>query len=277
MEWNWLQSLLFGFLSGFGEFLPVSSDAHQRLFAYFTGAGNELLGFRLFCHAGSLLALLTCCRLQLRRLSRDRRIAAVSPKRRKRQPDRNTLMDLRVIRTASAVLLLGFLLYLPAQSFPQRLWVLALALGINGLILYLPQFFRTGNKESLSMSALDSLLIGLGGILGVVPGISRTGLLLSTARLRGLEGRYGADMALILSIPALLALIGFDIYGIATVQGAFSASLFFPYLLASAAAFAGAGLSVLLIRFLAVRIGFSGFAYYCWGTALLTFVLYLTI
>ena len=277
MEWNWLQSLLFGFLSGFAEFLPVSADAHQYLFAYFTGAGNELLCFRLLCHLGVLAALLLSCRTQMKRLARERRIAAVRPKRRKRQPDRNALMDMRVLRTAVFPLLLAFVLFSKALYVLRNAWLLALFLAVNGMIVYLPQFVRSGNKDSQSMSALDSLLIGLGGALAVIPGISRIGALISTGQLRGGDGRYTADMSLLLCIPALVVLIGFDICGIYLLHSAFSFGLFLHYLLAATAAFAGAYFGIILMRFLAVKVGFSGFAYYCWGAALLVFVLYLTI
>lgn len=277
MEWNWLQSLLFGFLSGFAEFLPVSADAHQYLFGYLTGAGNEMLGFRLICHFGVLAALLLSCSSQLKRLTRERRIAAAPQKRRKRQPDKKVLMDLRLLRTAAVPMLLAFVLFLKTQQTAQKLWLLALTLALNGVILYLPQFFPMGNKESQAMSSLDSLLIGLGGALAVVPGISRVGALISTGQLRGGDGQYTADIALLLCIPALVVLIGFDIYGIYLAQAALSFHLFLFYILAAAAAFAGAYFGILLMRFLAVKVGFSGFAYYCWGAALLTFVLYLTI
>ena len=277
MDWNWLQSLLFGFISGFAEFLPISSDAHQYLLGYFMGSGNELLGFRLFCHISVLAALLFSSRFQLKRLSRERRIAAAPLKRRKRQPDRNALLDLRLLKTAVIPIILAFAASWYTQCVFENLWALALVLIVNGILLYVPQFFPSGNKESQAMSALDALLIGFGGALAVVPGISRVGILTSVGQLRGADGRYCVDIALLLCIPALLILIGFDIYGLYLAQSVLAVSLFFSYLFAAAAAFAGAYFGILLLRFLAVKTGFSGFAYYCWGVALLTFALYLTI
>lgn len=277
MEWNWLQSLLFGFLSGFAEFLPVSAEAHQQLFGCLTGAGNEMLVFRLICHISVMAALLISCRAQLKRLSRERRIAASSQKRRRRQPDKIALMDMRLLRTAAIPMVLSFALYWKTQQLTEKLWVLSLILVINGVILYLPQFFSSGNKESQGMSALDSMMIGLGGALAVVPGISRIGTLISTGQIRGGEKRYITEIALLLCIPALLFLIFFDIYGIYIAETVLSLHLLLYYFLAAVAAFSGALFGIQFVRFLAVKIGFAGFAYYSWGVAMLIFVLYLTI
>ena len=277
MEWDWLHSLAFGLFSGFAEFLPISADAHQYLFSCVTGAGNELLGFRLICHISVLVVLFFSCRPQLSRLSRERRIAAAPAKRRRRQPDKLALLDLRVLRTTAVPMLLAFILFAKTQLLSQKLWELALLWAGNGLILFLPQFFRSGNKTSQGMSAVDSLLIGLCGAVAVIPGISRIGALISGGRIRGGDGRYTVDIALLLCIPALIILIGFDIYAIYLAESVMSFDLLVYYILAATASCAGAYFGILLLRFLAVKTGFSGFAYYCWGAALLTFALYLTI
>ena len=277
MEWNWMQSLVYGLISGVCEFLPVSADAHRALFSYLTGSGQEELAFRLICHVCILLALFLSCRPQLERLRRERKVAKVPAKKRRRQPDVRTVLDIRVLKTALLPLLLGLVFYLPARSFGNDLWQLALILAINGVILFLPQVFSRGNKDSRSMSAVDSLLMGLGYGVGVIPGISGIGTAVSLGKIRGLDRQYAVDMCLLLSIPALLALIGFDVYSIAAFGAAVSFGQIIPYILAGIAAFLGAYLCVILMRFLAVKIGFSGFSYYCWGAALFVFVLYLTI
>ena len=277
MEWNWLHSLIFGFLSGFAEFLPVSADAHQFLFSYVTGAGDELLGFRLISHISVLATLAFSCRKQTNRISRERRIATAPAKRRRRQPDKLAMLDMKVLRTAAIPMLLAFLAFKQTQMLSQKLWVMALLMTANGIILFLPQFFRSGNKNSQGMSAVDSFLMGLSGAVAIIPGISRIGALISGGKLCGGEGHYIADIALLLCIPALVVLIGFDIYAIYLAKSVFSLGYLVYYVLAAVAAGAGAYFGILLLRFMAVKIGFSSFSYYCWGAALLVFALYLTI
>jgi L-cysteine desulfidase len=61
---------------------------------------------------------------------------------------------------------------------------------------------------------------------------------------------------------------GNDAFGVMAILG---------YVLAALGAFLGASLSLHMMRSFSRKIGFSGFAYYCWGTALFTFIMYLSI
>lgn len=277
MEWGWLHSLLFGLIAGFSEFLPVSADAHRILFQRFTGAGNETGGFTLICHISILLALLLSCRPQMERIRRERRIASVPKRRRKRQPDPKVLLDVRVLKTAGVPVLIGSAAYLLMQEQGNRLWLLAIFLAVNGIIVYIPQIRRSGNKDSRTMSALDSLLFGFGSALASVPGLSRVGCGVTALQLRGADRQYALELGLLLSVPALVVLIGFDVYAVIAAAAVLSFQLILHYILAAAAAFAGAYFGIMLMRFLAVNAGFSGFSYYCWGAALLTLFLYLMI
>ena len=128
------------------------------------------------------------------------------------------------------------------------------------------------------MSRLDGFLIGLSGVLSVFPGISRVGATLSAASARGADRHNALSWSLLLSIPALVVLMGFDVLNLAT-QGidAFVVQRLIEYILTFITAYGGGYLSILIMRFLAVRSGFSGFAYYCWGASLFTFILYMAI
>lgn len=272
MELNWLESLIYGLLSGFAEFLPISSEAHRELFLKLVGAGDDPVS-RLAVHLGALLAVIICCATYISKLNRERRIAAIPKKRRKRQPDLRTILDLKVLRTAGIPVVLWFAAYPFAWDQGQRLWILALALILNGILLYVPQHYPIGNKDSLNLSASDSLLIGFVSGIGVFPGISRMGGALSAAQLRGADTRFSLDISFLLFIPAAIGLVFFDFYGIFT--GGATSFHFFQFLTAAAASFGGGCCGIYFMRFLAVKSGFSGFAFYSWGAALLAMLLYL--
>lgn len=272
MELNWLESLLYGMVSGLTEFLPISSEAHRTLFLKLVGAGDDPFS-RLAVHMGALLAVIFTCMPYIRKLTRERKIAAIPKKRRKRQPDLRSILDIRMLRTAAIPILVWFAAYPFVWDQGQRLWILSLALVMNGLLLYIPQFFPGSNKDSLTLAASDSLLIGFICGIGVFPGVSRLGGALSAARLRGADSRFSLDISFLLFIPASIGLIFFDCYAIAT--GASVSFHVLRFITASAASFAGACCGILFMRFLSVKSGFSGFAFYSWGAALLALILYL--
>ena len=275
VELNWLQSLLYGAVSGFSEFLPIDAGSHRKLLLLMMGAEKSpILEFTV--HLACLLSLVLSCWPQLFKLQRERRLAMVPTRHRKRQPDLRALKDMRFLRTALIPLLAGFFLVSQLQGI-QKLWHIAALLVVNGVLLYIPPYFPSGNKDSQTVSGLDGLLVGMGGVLGVVPGISRITGLTTVGLLRGCDRSYILDMGLLLSIPALAIVCIFDIVSIFTVGAALSGGMLLSCALALTAAFAAAYFGIMFIRFLAVKVGFSGFAYYSWGAALFAFILFLTI
>ena len=278
MDWNLITSLFYGFISGFTGLLPVSAESHQILFREITGVSQQSAGFRLACHIALLAALLVLFRPQLLRFRRERKLASVPARRRRRQPDVLALKEDRFWRTGLipaclVTLLLGF-----TRPYVQDLWFLAILSFACGLLMYLPQFYRRGNKVGETVSGLDGFLLGIGSGLASVPGLSGFAGGLFMGSVRGLDSRFAADNSLMMLIAVFPVLIGFDLYEIIFHAGAlFSAGWIVLYLFAALAAFGGACLAVKLVRFLAVRVGFSGFAYYCWGLSIFTFALYLIV
>ena len=101
MDWSWILSIGYGFLSGITSFMPVSSQAHQILFAQLTGIEGGFHGINLLCRLTALVALLIAFKTHFKRFRREQRIASMSPKRRKRTPDLGTMQDLRFLKMAA--------------------------------------------------------------------------------------------------------------------------------------------------------------------------------
>ena len=276
MELSWLESLIYGIISGLTEFLPISAEAHRAIFLRLIGAVDFPL-LRFMVHLGVLLALLITCAPILSKLNRERKIAAVKKKRRKREPDARSLTDIRFLRISAIALVVMFVLYPGVYDLHERLWILAGFLIVNGILLYIPQFLPGANKDSRSMSSLDSLTVGISGGLGVVPGLSRVALTISTSLMRGAEKRFALDNALLLSIPALGILALLDLIAVFSASAGVSFIVVLCCVTAGAGAFISAFLGMYIMRFLAVRAGFSSFAYYSWGLSLFSFILYLMI
>lgn len=269
-----LESILYGLISGFTEFLPVSSQAHQAIFMRLFGVDTRDPVRDLLVHIAMILALFTGCRSIFSRLHREKRLA--SRGRRSRTYASRGLYDLRLVRTAAVPLLIGLFLYASTSRLESSLVYLALFFVLNGMILIIPEYMHHANKDARSMTGLDGILIGLCGALSALPGISRIGTISAYASARGADKHHALNWALLLSVPALFLFCGFDILRLLSVDmGTVSFPIIIGYIFSALAAYCGSYLSIIFIRFLTVRTGFVGFAYYSWGAALFSLILYL--
>lgn len=278
MELNLFQSILFGLFSGLAEILPVSAPAHRAILMKLFGESGDSPLLSLMVHIATVAALYYSCHTQILRLLRAQKLAAVPKRRRKRPLDTNSLMDIRVLRTTLIPIILGFVLYPKVSSWGSNLLILGLLLLVNGVILYIPPYMPGSNKKSATMSRLDGFLMGLGGGLSVLPGISSIGTSTSIASVCGVDRQYALNTALLMNIPVTIGFIVFDFVAMFTAGvGSISFGFLFSCILAAAATFGGVYLAVKVMRGLAVNIGFSCFAYYSWGSALLAMFLYIII
>ncbi len=277
MNLNWLQSLLFGLLSGLADILPVSAQAHKAILLTVFGADGESPLMRLMIHLAVLASLYYSCRSQIRRMIRQRRLARVPKRRRKRPVDVRTLLDFRLLATMLIPLALAFFLYPKTSAMNLSLNWIALFLVLNGIILYLPNLLPSGNKDARSLSRLEGVLMGLCGGLSVFPGISSVGAITSAGSIFGAERSYIVNLSLMAQMAVTAILIVFDVVSLVTAGiGAAGFGAILCCLLAAAAAFAGVFAGIRVMRTMAVNIGFGVFAYYSLGLALLSFILYLS-
>ena len=82
---NWLESILYGFISGLSEFMPVSSQAHQAILLFLFGETEDPVLMRLFTKLGVMAALLYTSRTLLKRLQKEQQLKKVPKRRRRRQ------------------------------------------------------------------------------------------------------------------------------------------------------------------------------------------------
>ena len=274
MDFSWLQGLLYGLISGFTEFLPVSAETHRMLFLHLSGITPEPAVLRLCVRLFSLLGMILACRDILVRLRREQRLAAIPPRRRRRKPDQACMMELRLTKVAALASAVGLLFYNRFRQYTDVLWFHGAILVLNGILLYIPQFVLRGNKDARAMSSLDGVLIGIAGALSVLPGFSRMAAMVSVTRIRGGDKRFAVELALLLYIPMLTVLCLLDFVELISLQPQIG---FAVCAVASAAALAGGFLGTKLIRYFGRKPGFTAFAYHSWGAALLMLILYLTI
>lgn len=274
MNLNWFESLIYGLFSGLTDILPVSALAHKMLMVKFFGVRNGMELMDFFVHLAVAGALYISCRSQLTRMNRARRLARIPKKKRKRPLDMRSMMDLSLLRTMLVPAFLGLLLVRQGEKLQGNLMLLALFLFLNGMILYVPQFLPSGNRDSRTLSRVEGLLMGLSGVVSVVPGISAVGTAVSVGSVCGVDRSYALTMALMLDLFLAVGYLVLDVLGLMSIGlGTLSFLILLRYLITAAAAFAGTILAVRIMRYMANNDGYAVFAFYCFGLALFTFIL----
>lgn len=278
MELSFFENLILGLISGFAEVLPVSAQAHRLVILKMLGMGSDSAVLRFMIHLGTVGAMYFYCKGHIVRMMRARRLARVPKSRRKRPLDTEALMDFSLLKFALIPVILGFLLYTKMGFLSRKLiWVAALLL-INGVILYVPQYLPGSNKQSGALSRVDSLYFGLGSMLGMFPGLSGLGSAVSIGTVRGMDPEKAVTFALLLNIPVNLGLAFFDLIAmLGAGAGSLAFKTLFFALFAGAAAFGAVLAAIRLLKKIVAGVGYSIFAFYSWGTALLTFLLYLAV
>ena len=275
MDMSWLESLVYGLFSGISEFLPISSAAHQRIMLHLFGVDGRDPVRDLFVHLGMLAAVIAACRSFMDIVRRES--ASAHRSKHAGLQSRHALHDWQLIRSAIFPMLIGMLLLRYILKLHDSLLLTALFLTVNGVILFVPNRMVQGNKTARSMSALDSLLIGISGTLSVFCGVSRIACTYGVSVIRGAARKNALLWTLCLSIYALAYLCLMDLITAFTVSGINLWGSFFTYILSGLTAYAGGHIGILAMRYLSGRPSGGGFAYYCWGASLFSFILYLTV
>ncbi len=190
-----LHTLLLALIQGVTEFLPISSSAHLILASELAGWPDQGLAFDVALHLGTLAGVLAYFR-------GDCRAFAVSGWRYARTGYRDENLDL-LLKIGAATLpiaLAGYLLHDLAQSRLRGMEVIAAATIVFALVLW---FADTRRGGAVALSWRNALLVGIAQVFAIVPGTSRSGVVISAALLIGLSRTAAARIAFLLAIPTI--------------------------------------------------------------------------
>jgi undecaprenyl-diphosphatase len=200
-----LQSVALGALQGLAEFLPISSSGHLLLARQLMGLGEVPVLYDVLLHVSTLLVVLVVFRRRigaiLAALWRGlfRRLTAVSE-----TADRENLrLALWLVVATAVTAAVGLLMSRLEERVLVEPRLLSLFFLVTALILLATAFFR-GERGFAEIGLAGALLIGLAQGIGVLPGISRSGITIAAALLWGLRREHAGEYAFLLAIPAVL-------------------------------------------------------------------------
>lgn len=189
-------AILLGLVQGITEFLPISSSGHLALLEHYLQVEGGGLSFDILLHLGSFLALLTYFRADW--LAMAKAVLRPSPYTRL---ERRLFICLVAASVPGA--LAGVLLQHLAATVFRQPWRIALLLGGVGLLLVLAERLARHTRPLTNLRLGDALLIGFSQALAVMPGVSRSGITMTTGLFLGFTREVAARFSFLLATPII--------------------------------------------------------------------------
>lgn len=190
-----LQAAVLGAVQGLTELLPVSSSAHLYLVPTLLGWPYAGLAFDVALHGGTLLALVVAFWGDWMAMIRDAfsRDAAVAREARLLWAK----LAAATVPAAIAGKAFGDFFEFQTRALPLQ----AATLFVFGLLLWLADRFRPAGSETRSPSWGQALAMGFAQCVALVPGVSRSGITMTSGRMSGLSRVASARFSFLLATP----------------------------------------------------------------------------
>ncbi len=271
-----LTALVFGFVQGLTEYVPVSSSGHlQVLFSLFgiNGTGFNTEAFSAFAHLGTVIAALILYFKEFGEIFFQSLEFAASTG----VPEGRSRIRFPAVRLLIMILFASvpLLLILPLNGYIDSLSnntaFIGIMLILTGTILAISDRLQEGGKAGGSVNISDAIIIGLCQAVSALPGISRTGTVYTAGVAVGLERGFSAKFTVMLSVPVMFVASIVRLIKAASVN--FSWVDLGPCFAGMAASVLGGILAIRLFIRLVQSRRFRNVGYYCWVAGVLSIIL----
>ncbi|MFI6014743.1 undecaprenyl-diphosphate phosphatase [Streptomyces sp. NPDC051243] len=211
---SWFESLILGLVQGLTEFLPVSSSAHLRLTAAFSGWEDPGAAFTAITQIGTEAAVLIYFRKDIGRIITAWLKSLTSKEMRR---DHDAQMGWLVIVGSIPIGVLGLTLKDQIEGPFRDLRITATMLIVVGIIIGVADRLaardESGGRHRAAkqrkgledLNVRDGLVYGLCQAMALIPGVSRSGATISGGLFMGYNREAAARYSFLLAIPAVLA------------------------------------------------------------------------
>ena len=192
-----VEILILSAIQGIFEFLPVSSFAHLVIIAKYYSFNNQNLLIDICLHLGSLIAIIFYFRKDLFNFIKNKNFL------------------IRILIGTIPIIPIGYILYHTGLINDLRsLEVIGWMSLIFGILLYLSDRTKITKKIHAEFTNKSAIIIGLFQVLSLIPGVSRSGITITSGRLLGFSRLDSAKISFFLSIPTLGAASFIGIYSV---------------------------------------------------------------
>lgn len=207
-----IQSLILGIVQGLTEFLPVSSSGHLNVFPWVFGWDTISESFDVALHLGTLIAILIYFYKDWINLIKGgfRKVF-----KKEDSTDGRIFWYLVICTIPAGILSLvldKIMEKIVGDNINVEMGIIAGALIVMGIILYIVDKKCESKTNYENITKKQSLLIALSqAIAAAIPGVSRSGITMTTARSLKVDRESAAKFSFLLSAPIVAAAVIFDI------------------------------------------------------------------
>jgi undecaprenyl-diphosphatase len=192
-----VEILILSIIQGVSEFLPISSIAHLVLVSKYYVFNNQNLLIDICLHLGSLLAIIIYFRDDLFNFIKNKKFL------------------IKILIGTIPIIPIGYIFFQTGIINQLRnLEVIGWTSFAFGILLYISDKTEIKKKIETDFSNRSAIFIGMFQVLALIPGVSRSGITITSGRLLGFNRFDSAKVSFLLSIPTLLAASILGIYNI---------------------------------------------------------------
>jgi undecaprenyl-diphosphatase len=196
-----VEVLILSIIQGITEFLPVSSSSHLIIISDYINFKDKGLSIDISLHLGSLLAVITYFFKDIINFINNKDLL------------------LKILVSSLPVMLVGFILVETNIIANLRtIEIIGWTTLIFGILLYISDRYALLKNIENNFNYKSALLIGLFQVLSLVPGVSRSGITITAARLLNFKRFDAAKISFLLSIPTLTAVSLFGLRNLVVSQ-----------------------------------------------------------
>ena len=188
-------------IQGITEFLPISSSGHLILLPRLTGLADQGQAMDIAVHVGTLGAVILYFSAEVRRvLTGISRLASLRP------DDPDAQLALGLIIATIPVVLVGLAVEMAGlESALRSIKVVGWATLIFGIFLWWADRNGPESLTARQWTLKHALILGLWQLVALIPGTSRSGIVITGGRLLGYTRHDAAKISMLMSIPTILA------------------------------------------------------------------------
>ena len=190
-------AIILGIVQGVTEFLPVSSSGHLVLFQKIFGINIDCLFFDVVVHLGTLLAVVIIYRKSILEIFKH--------------PFCEKAQKIVFATLPTIIIALLFKDFFKNSFNGSFLIVGFLA---TSAIMFIADYCCKHNYQYKSLSYTNAIVMGIFQGMAILPGISRSGSTISSAMVQGVRRSESAEFSFLMSIPAILGSLVFEIFDI---------------------------------------------------------------